>query len=76
MYKGEKVVVPASLHSDYLRRVHMGHVGVESTKRRARDILYCPEMSKDIESRVRACSVCNSCKPHQQREPLKMHDGC
>ena len=74
IYKGEKVVVPASLRSDYLRRVHVGHVGIESTKRRARDILYWPEMRKDIESLVRACSVCNSCKPHQQREPLKMHD--
>ena len=74
IYKGEKVVVPASLRSDYLRRVHVGHIGIESTKRRARDILYWPEMSKDIESLVRACSVCNSCKPHQQREPLKMHD--
>ena len=29
IYKGEKVVVPKSLHSDYLRRVHLGHTGME-----------------------------------------------
>ncbi|XP_028407548.1 uncharacterized protein K02A2.6-like [Dendronephthya gigantea] len=74
IYKGEKVVVPKSLQSDYLQRVHLGHAGIESTKRRARDILYWPGMSEDIERLVRACSVCNSCKSHQQREPLKMHD--
>ena len=74
IYKGEKVVVPKSLHSDYLHRVHLGHTGIESTKRRARDILYWPGMSEDIERLVRTCSVCNSCKPHQQREPLKLHN--
>ena len=31
-------------------------------------------MNEDIERLVSACSVCNSCKPHQQREPLKMHN--
>ncbi len=31
-------------------------------------------MNEDIEKFVRTCSVCNSCKPHQQREPMKMHD--
>ena len=74
IYKGEKVVVPKSLHSDYLHRVYLGHTGIESTKKRARDILYWPGMSEDIERLVRTCSVCNSCKPHQQREPLKLHN--
>ena len=74
IYKDEKVAVPKSLRADYLRRVHLGHVGEESTKRRARDILYWPRMNEDVERLVRACSVCNSCKPHQQREPLKLHD--
>ena len=67
-------MVPKSLHSDYLRCVHLGHTDMESTKKRARDILYWPRMNEDIERLVRACSVCNSCKPHQQREPLKMHN--
>lgn len=74
IYKGEKVVVPESLRSVYRQRVHLGHVGEESTKRRVRDILYWPGMNEDVERLVRTCSVCNSCKPHQQREPLKLYD--
>lgn len=27
----------------------------------------------DIETAVKACSVCNSLRPHQQKEPLKLH---
>nr|XP_039248383.1 uncharacterized protein K02A2.6-like [Styela clava] len=30
-------------------------------------------MNKDIETYVSQCAVCNSYKPHQQKEPLKMH---
>ena len=74
IYKGEKVVVPKSLHSDYLSRIHLGHNGIESIKKRARDILYWPGINEDIKRFVRTCSVCNSCKPHQQHEPLKIHN--
>ena len=31
-------------------------------------------MNEGIKTLVRTSSVCNSCKPHQQREPLKMHN--
>ena len=75
IYKGEKVVVPKSLQSDYLSRIHLGHTGIESTKKRARDILYWPGINEDIERFSLTCSVRNSCKPHQQREPLKMHNA-
>lgn len=30
-------------------------------------------VNKDVETAVQACSVCNSLKPHQQREPLRLH---
>ena len=73
IYKGEKIVVPKSLQPVYLNQIHKGHIGVESSKR-AREILYWSKMDKDIEQLVRSCSVCNSCKPHQQRESLKIHN--
>nr|XP_039265794.1 uncharacterized protein K02A2.6-like [Styela clava] len=31
-------------------------------------------MSKDIEEAISHCSVCNSLKNHQQKEPLKLHE--
>ncbi|XP_039878491.1 uncharacterized protein K02A2.6-like [Simochromis diagramma] len=31
-------------------------------------------MSRDIEQTVTSCSVCNSTKPHQQKEPLHLHE--
>lgn len=70
--KGHKAVIPQSLHCEYIKILHRGHPGTEATKRRARNIVFWPSMSKDIESETTSCSVCNSTKPHQQKEPLKL----
>ena len=71
--KGHRLVVPQSLQKVYTDIVHRGHPGAESTKRRARDIVFWPTMSRDIDRVVLSCSVCNSQKPHQQRESLQSH---
>lgn len=71
--KGDKVVVPTSLQANYVEQVHRGHIGYETSLRRAKDILFWPTMSQDIQKYVQSCSICNSCKPHQQKEPLKSH---
>ena len=68
--KGLKVIVPKSLQATYAKLLHEGHLGCEATKRRARDIVFWTTMTQDIESHVSRCSVCNSTKAHQQKEPL------
>ncbi|KAJ8375814.1 hypothetical protein SKAU_G00063940 [Synaphobranchus kaupii] len=71
--KGPKAVIPDSLQRDYITILHRGHPGAEATKRRARSIVFWPSMAKDIERETLSCSICNSTKPHQQKEPLKLH---
>ncbi|KAJ8349022.1 hypothetical protein SKAU_G00276110 [Synaphobranchus kaupii] len=71
--KGPKAVIPDSLQRDYITILYRGHPGAEATKRRARSIVFWPSMAKDIERETLSCSICNSTKPHQQKEPLKLH---
>ena len=71
--KSQRVVVPESLRSVYIEQLHRGHPGVEATKRRARDVVYWPTMTKDIEYIISSCKPCNSTKPHQTKEPMKSH---
>ncbi|KAK7907206.1 hypothetical protein WMY93_015818 [Mugilogobius chulae] len=71
--KGQKTVIPHSLQKTYIDILHRGHPGTDATKRRARGIVFWPTMTKDIDDKVYACSVCNSTKPHQQKEPLHLH---
>ena len=67
--KGLKAVIPKSLQATYAKILHDGHIGCEATKRRARDIVFWTSMTQDIENLVSNCSVCNSIKAHQQKEP-------
>ena len=45
---GERVVVPDNLKAQMLTLIHEGHLGIEKCKRRACDVLYWPNMNKDI----------------------------
>ncbi|RXN04113.1 sec1 family domain-containing 2-like protein [Labeo rohita] len=71
--KGHKTVIPHSLQREYISIVHRGHPGLDATKHRARGIIFWPTMTADIITELLTCSVCNSTKPHQQKEPLKLY---
>ena len=61
------------LQKEMLKIVHQPHLGVEASKRRAREALFWPEMAKAIEQLVKSCSICNQNKPQQPSQPLKPH---
>ena len=71
--KSQRAVVPKSLHRSYIEQLHKGHPGIEATKRRARDVVFWPTMTKDIERALSSCVSCNTTKPHQMKEPMKSH---
>lgn len=71
--KGHRTVIPDSLQQKYITIMHRGHPGLEATKCRAISTVFWPSMNKDITKDVLSCSVCNSTRPHQQKEPLKPH---
>ena len=70
LLKGQKIIVPETLRDEYAKQVHQGHINVEATKRRARDIIYWPHMAQHLENMVGKCQVCLSMKRHLQKEPL------
>lgn len=67
--KGTKAVILQTLRSEYLTIIHKGHPGAEAMKHRA--CAFWPPMEKDVDEMVKACSVCNSLKNHQRKEPLQ-----
>lgn len=73
VWKGHKVIIPETLRLQYTQIVHRGHPGAEATKQRARGIFFWPTMTKDIDAYTTSCAICNSTRPHQQKEPMKLH---
>ncbi len=73
--RGERLVVPKSLRSTIKRKCHAGHLGINSTLRRARDTVYWPGMSADIREYVETCGVCLSMPSKQPEETIISTDA-
>ncbi len=70
VFKGERVVIPAKMQSEMLRLIHESHLGMVKCKKLARDIMFWPGMSKQIEDVVSKCATCQVHRSSQQKEPL------
>ena len=57
-----------------LQKIYETHLGMEKCKSRAREIMYWPGMSCDIEEIVSRCKVCAKYQPNNQREPMIPHE--
>jgi len=53
-----------------LKKVHASHQGAEACIRRAKDVLFWPEMNSEITNMVSQCAACNEYQSRQQKEPL------
>lgn len=73
LLKDSKIVVPSSLRHEMLLLIHEGHFGIEKSKNRAREIMYWPNMAKDIESLILKCEVCQKFQRTNVKEPLLSH---
>ena len=69
--KGSQVVVPPKATQGVLKKLHEGHQGIEKTKRRARQIVYWPDMTVDITRTVKDKDKDQELRPSPTREPLQ-----
>ena len=73
LFKGEKIIIPKVMQPEMLKLIHSSHLGIEKYERQARDILYWPGMSSQIQDAVSTCATCNMYKNKNQKEPLIPH---
>lgn len=65
--KGERLVIPAKLRPSMLQKLHSSHQGIESSLRRAREVMFWPGMTKDIKSTVEKCWPCQKYASSKKR---------
>ena len=70
IFKGQKIVVPLTLRKEMLKIIHSSHLGMVKCKQRARDILFWPQMGKDIEEVISKCDICLECQSSNPKEPM------
>ena len=74
LFKGLKVIVPTRLQPEMLGKIHESHLGIEKSKRRARDLLYWPNMNAQITDLISNCSSCLKHRKNNAKEPLIQHE--
>ena len=70
LFKGEKVMIPKSMRDGILKLIHSSHQGIVRSKQLARDVLFWSGMNKQIEEMISKCSICQSMRNAQQKEPM------
>ncbi|KAL1378982.1 hypothetical protein pipiens_015233 [Culex pipiens pipiens] len=70
VYKGERILIPHSLRQTVLKEVHAGHFGIQSCIRRAKQLVFWPGMSRDIQQFVDECGPCQKFSRSNVKEPM------
>ena len=73
-FKSGRLIVPVALRKEALEQLHIGHKGICSTQRLARETFYWPGINADIQQLISRCHVCASIGPTQAKEPLQQHE--
>ena len=68
--KGDTILVPPSMRKEMLDGIHQGHMGIEKSKRRARDVLYWPGMNSQISDKIARCTICLEHQRQNTKEPM------
>ena len=68
--RGTRIIIPSSMRADMIIRAHRSHLGIQYTQNTAREIMYWPRMTADLEQAVQNCSTCQEAKPTQQKEEM------
>ena len=72
LLKGQRIVIPMKMRPEMRSLVHEGHLGIEKCKRRAREVMYWPNMNTDVCDFVSRCDICQTHRYAQQ--PMKSHE--
>ena len=72
IFKGMRIVIPPTLRPHMLSLIHQSHLGIVKCKQRAREVMYWPGMSSQIEQLINDCDKCATFKNKQSPEPLKL----
>jgi hypothetical protein len=70
LFKGQRIIIPATQRREVLNILHNAHQGIVKTKQLARDLLYWPRLNAEIEEMINKCDVCQENRNYQQRETL------
>ena len=74
IFRGERLVIPKIMRKTMMADIHVGHIGAEGCLRRAREMLYWPNMNNDMKDYIQRCETCNEYAEAQAKETMIPHE--
>ena len=74
LFKDDRLIVPEAERCQILELLHYGHYGIKRTQDRAKESVFWPDISRDIENKVKDCAICQENSTSQTKEPMHSHD--
>ena len=74
LFKDDGLIVPEAERCQVLELLHYGHYGIKHTQDRAKESVFWLDITKDIEDRVKGCTICQENLSSQPKEPMHSHD--
>ena len=71
LLRGNRLIIPASMRLEILDKIHMGHQGITKCRERARQSVWWPGLSNQLEELVKSCRKCAKAQK-QRAQPLVM----
>lgn len=72
--KGSRIIIPATMQSYVLEKLHAGHMGITKCQLRARDTVFWPRINQQIKDLVGKCTICQKYQESQMKEPMIPHE--
>ena len=69
LMRAGRIVIPSAMRSEVLKQIHTGHQGIHKCRERARQSVWWPKLSKDLEEMVKRCQECSRAQ-NQRSQPL------
>ena len=69
LLRGNRIVIPPPLQQNILSHIHEGYQGITKCRERARNSIWWPGISRDIEHLVSSCEICTKAQI-QRAQPL------
>ena len=69
LLRGRRIVIPSSMRLSMLDKLHTGHQGITKCRERARESVWWPGLSRQLEELIKSCPECTKSQK-QRAQPL------
>ena len=73
LFKNQRVIIPKAMQTEVTARAHSSHQGIESSIRRAKDVMFWPSMKSDIQEAVTKCEIYAEFQASNPKQPMQSH---